>query len=487
MSPRSTPVAPIDGYVSPLATRFASRRMQALWSPRKKFGLWRRLWLALAESERKLGLDITDEQIEAIGANLDVDEAQLERAAAIEAELRHDVMAHVHLLGELAPAARPIIHLGATSQFVNCNAETLLLRESLELVCVKTARVIDVLGDLAETHRDLPALAFTHYQPAQPTTMGRRFAGWAYDLTLCLERLERTAGELRFRGTKGATGTQASFLRLFDGDHQKVEELDRLVSAAFGFGSDRRLLLTGQTYPRVIDAFVLGELASTAAQLCKICNDVRLLSSRKEVDEPMGSAQIGSSAMPYKQNPMRCERATGLCRFVMNLAPNALQTAATQWLERTLDDSANRRLSLPEAFLALDGALDLMHNVGAGLVVHEGPVRANLRAEMPFMATENVMMEAVKRGADRQEIHERIRKHSRAAGAKVKNEGKPNDLLERLAGEPLLEGVDVESLLDPSAYIGLAARQVDRFLEEVAAPVRERYRDRLSPAPEPSV
>jgi len=316
--------SPIDGYLSPLATRFASARMQGIWSPRRKFGLWRRLWLALAESERALGLEISETQIAALRANLDVDEAQLERAAEIERELRHDVMAHVHLLGELAPVARPIIHLGATSQYVNCNAETLLLREALDLVCVKTARVIDVLADLGEAHRDLPTLAFTHYQPAQPTTMGRRFAGWAHDLALCLERLERTTEELRFRGAKGATGTQASFLQLFDGDHQKVEELDRLVAAAFGFEDDRRLLLTGQTYPRVIDAFVLGELASTAAQLHKICNDVRLLSNRKEVDEPMGASQVGSSAMPYKQNPMRCERATGLCRFVMNLAPNAL-------------------------------------------------------------------------------------------------------------------------------------------------------------------
>jgi len=478
----------VDAYVSPLALRFASREMQALWSPRKKFGLWRRLWLALATAEKDLGLDITQDQLDAISANLDVDADQLQRASEIERELRHDVMAHVHLLGELAPVAKPIIHLGATSQFVNCNAETLLLRDALDLVCIKTARAVDVLADLAETHRDLPALAFTHYQPAQPTTMGRRCAGWAYDLTLCLERLERTRDELRFRGTKGATGTQASFLNLFEGDHNKVAQLDQRVSASFGFKSDdQRLLLTGQTYPRVIDAFVLSEIASLAACVHKICNDIRLLSNRKEVDEPVASAQIGSSAMPYKQNPMRCERATGLCRFVMNLAPNALQTAATQWLERTLDDSANRRLTLPESFLAMDGALDLLHNVGSGLVVHDGPTRANLRAEMPFMATENVMMEAVKAGGDRQEIHEAIRKHSRAAASVVKDEGKPNDLLNRLASDPLLKDVDVEALLDPSAYVGLAARQVDRFLDEVADPIRARYRDNLAPAAEPHV
>ena len=478
---------PIDGYVSPLASRFASPQMQAVWSPRTKFGLWRRLWLALAEAEQSLGLDISDEQLDGIRDNIDVTPEQLERAAEIERELRHDVMAHVHLLGELAPASRAIIHLGATSQFVNCNAETILLRDALQLTCDKVARAIDVLADLAETHRDLATLAFTHYQPAQPTTCGRRFAGWAYDLTLCLERLERTTAELRLRGTKGATGTQASFLRLFEGDSAKVEQLDRLVCEKLGFDADHRLMLTGQTYPRVIDAFVLGELASLAACAHKICNDIRLLSNRKEADEPVASAQIGSSAMPYKQNPMRCERATGLCRFVMNLAPNAIQTAATQWFERTLDDSANRRLSLPEAFLAIDGVLDLLHNVGSGLVVHEGPVRANLRAEMPFMATENIMMEAVKKGQDRQDVHEAIRKHSRAAGAVVKDEGKPNDLLERLAQDPLLAGIDVEGLLDPSAYIGLAAAQVDRFLEDIASPIRHRYRDRLAPPPELSV
>jgi len=482
-----TPDRDIDAYVSPLASRFASREMQALWSPRRKFSLWRRLWLALARAEQRLGLAVTDEQIDAIADNLDVTPEQLDRAAEIERELRHDVMAHVHLLGELAPAARPIIHLGATSQFVNCNAETLILKDALDLVATKTARAIDVLADLAETHQDLPTLAFTHYQPAQPTTMGRRFAGWAYDLTLCLERLERTAGELRLRGAKGATGTQASFLKLFGGDHAKVDQLDALVCESLGFGETQRHLLTTQTYPRVVDAFVLSELAALAAVIHKIAGDIRLLASRKEADEPVAGAQIGSSAMPYKQNPMRCERAAGLCRFVMNLAPNALQTAANQWFERTLDDSSNRRLSLPESFLGIDGALDLLHNVGAGLVVHEGPVRANLKAEMPFLATENIMMEAVAKGRDRQEAHEAIRRHARAAGAVVKDQGKPNDLLERLAADPLFAGVDVEAQLDPAAYVGLAARQVDRFLEEIAAPIRERYRDRLAPPPEPSV
>ncbi len=482
------PIEDLDAYASPLALRFASREMQALWSPRARFTLWRKLWLALATAEKDLGLDITDAQLDAIRNNLELTPDQLARAATIERELRHDVMAHVHLLGELAPEAKPIIHLGATSQFVNCNAETLLLKDALHLVCVKAARAIDVLADLAETHRDLPTLAFTHYQPAQPTTVGRRCAGWAYDLTLCLQRLERTHSELRLRGAKGATGTQASFLNLFEGDREKARELDRRVCAALGFTEDhQRHTLTSQTYPRVADAFVLSDLAALAAVIHKITSDIRLLSNRKEADEPVANAQIGSSAMPYKQNPMRCERAAGLCRFVISLAPNALHTAAAQWFERTLDDSSNRRLSLPESFLATDGALDLLHNVGAGLVIHEGPVRAALRAEMPFMASENVMMEAVKQGRDRQDVHEAIRKHARAAAAVVKDEGKPNDLMQRLAAEPLLEGVDLEGLLDPAAYTGLAASQVDRFLETTIAPIRTRYKDHLAPPPEPAV
>ena len=478
---------PTRGYVSPLASRNASPEMQSIWSSQRKFGLWRRVWLALAESERELGLPITQEQIAELRAHLDPTPAELASAAAHERRLRHDVMAHVHALGEVAPTARPIIHLGATSQFVNCNAETILLRDALDLVCVKAARVIDAMASFARSWRDTPTLAFTHYQPAQPTTVGRRAAGWAYDLALCLDRLEHTRDGLHIRGAKGATGTQASFLALLDGDEDKVERLDRLVCHALGFSAESRLLLTGQTYPRVLDAFVLSDLAATASVIHKICNDVRLLCNRKELDEPFADAQVGSSAMPYKRNPMRCERATGLARFVISLTHNAYDTAATQWLERTLDDSANRRLALPESFLALDGCLDLLHNVAGGLVVHEAAARANLCAELPFLASENLMMAAVRRGRDRQEVHEAIRLHAQAAGARVKDEGLPNDLLDRLADEPLLAGVDLDAELDPSKYIGLAPAQVDRFLAEVAGPIRDRYADRLTPPPEPNL
>lgn len=478
---------PRSGYVSPLASRNASREMQAVWSDRRRFGLWRRLWLALAEAEAELGLPISPGQIAELRAHLEPTDAEIDAAAAHERRLRHDVMAHVHALGDAAPGARPIIHLGATSQFVNCNAETLLQRDALDLVCVKVARVIDSFASFAERRRATPTLAFTHYQPAQPTTVGRRAAGWAYDLSLCLDRLEWTRDSLRLRGAKGATGTQASFLALFDGDAAKVERLDALVCEKLGFTADGRHTLTNQTYPRVCDAFVLSDLAATASVIHKICNDIRLLCNRKELDEPFGDAQIGSSAMPYKQNPMRCERATGLARFVMSLAHNALDTAATQWLERTLDDSANRRLSLPESFLALDGCLDLLHNVAGGLVVHEAAARANLLAELPFLASENLMMAAVRLGRDRQEVHEAIRRHARAAGAVVKDEGAPNDLLDRLRGEPLLAGVDLGAELDPARYVGLAPEQVDKFISEVAAPIRSRYAARLAPAPEPSV
>jgi adenylosuccinate lyase len=477
-----------DRYVSPLASRNASPEMQAIWSPRRKFSAWRRLWLALAEAQKELGLPITDEQIDQLRAHQTVTDADLARAAEYERKLRHDVMAHVHALGDVAPAARPIIHLGATSQDVNCNTELPLLREALDLVCVKIARVIDALSTFAETWRDLPTLAFTHYQPAQPTTLGKRAATWAYDLFLCLERLERTEDEIRLRGMRGATGTQASYLSLFNDDPYKVAELEALVAEKLGFDDDAIYLLTGQTYPRVVDAFVLSELGSLASVIHKICNDIRLMASRKELDEPFGSSQIGSSAMPYKRNPMRCERATALSRFVINLVGNAYDTAATQWLERTLDDSANRRLSLSESFLAIDGALDLMHNVCAGLDVHAATIRANLMAELPFMATENLMMEAVhKHHRDRQEVHEAIRRHAQDAGNRVKNEGLSNDLIERLRTEPLLEGIDLDRAMDPALYIGLAPTQVNRFLAEVAKAVRARYVDHLAHPPEPNV
>lgn len=474
-------------YASPLAERNASAQMQAIWSARRKFTTWRRLWAALARAEHELGLPISAAQVAELEGAIELTDDDFARAAEHEKRLRHDVMAHVHALGDRAPSAKGIIHLGATSQDINCNTELPILRDALDLVCVKTARVIDALSAFAQKWRALPCLAFTHFQSAQPTTLGKRAAVWAHDLALCLSRLERTRDEIRLRGLRGATGTQASYLALFGGDAAKVAELERRVAKAMGFPETAAYIVSGQTYPRAVDAFALTDLACLASALHKICNDIRLLANRGELDEPMGANQIGSSAMPYKRNPMRCERATGLCRFVMNLAHNALDTAATQWLERTLDDSSNRRLSLPEAFLATDGALDLLHNVAGGLEVHEATIRAGLAAELPFFASENLMMAAVALGRDRQEIHEAIRAHSRAAATRVKDQGGPNDLLDRLRAEPLLAGVDVGGAMDPALYIGLAPLQVDRFLVEVASPVRQRYAGRLAPPPEPSV
>lgn len=472
-------------YVSPLAARNASPEMQAIWSPQRKHSTWRRLWLALAEAEQELGLPITDEQLDELRAHLD--DIDFAAAARYESRLRHDVMAHIHALGDVAPKARPIIHLGATSQFVNCNTELILLRDSLRLVAAKVARVIDAMGAFAHTHRALATLGFTHYQPAQPTTVGKRASLWAYDLALALDEIEVRLDRLRLRGARGATGTQASFLALFDGDAGKVAQLDRRVIEKMGFDPDRGYEVTGQTYPRLVDAQVLNALAVAAAALHKIATDLRLLANRKEVEEPFGSEQVGSSAMPYKRNPMRCERICALARFVMSLPTNALQTAAVQWMERTLDDSANRRLTLPESFLALDGALDLMHNVASGLVVHEKVIRANLMAELPFMATENLLMEAVRAGADRQSAHEVIRRHSQAAGDRVKTEGLPNDLLDRLRREPIFASLDFEALLDPARYIGLAPEQTERFIERVVAPIRKRYAGQLAAAAEPRV
>jgi len=467
-----------DGYRSPLETRYASAAMRSIWSAQRKFGTWRRLWLALAESEHELGLEqITTDQLEAMRAHLD--DIDLNAAAEHEKRLRHDVMAHIYTWGEQIPIARPVIHLGATSQFVNCNTEILLLRDSLQLVARKLARVIDALSSFAVEHRALPALGFTHYQPAQPTTVGKRATLWAQDFALALEEVEFRLDTLRARGVKGATGTQASFLELFSGDHDKVEALDRLVTERMGMPADRRYAVTGQTYPRLLDAQVLSSLAVAAAAAHKCCNDIRLLANRKELEEPFEKEQIGSSAMAYKRNPMRCERATGMARFVMAMAQNPLNTAATQWLERTLDDSANRRLALPEAFLALDGVLDVMHNVASGLVVYEATIRKNLMAELPFMASENMMMAAVQAGADRQEAHEVIRVHSQAAAHQVKAEAGENDLCDRLAKEAMFAGVDFDAVMDPTMYVGRAPEQVDAFITGIVDPVRARYADHL--------
>ncbi|HBZ96437.1 MAG: adenylosuccinate lyase [Phycisphaerae bacterium] len=461
-----------DRYQSPLQARYASRPMQELWSDRNRFTTWRRLWLALAKGEQALGLDITDEQIAALEANLD--NLDLEAARTYEAKFRHDVMAHVHALGDQAPAARGIIHLGATSQFVNCNTELIILRDALTMLAGKVARVVLALGTFAETWKHLPVLGFTHYQPAQPTTVGKRATVWAQDFAMALEDIEHRVETMRFRGVKGATGTQASFLALFDGDHDKVEELDRFVTEQMGWSADRRFPVTGQTYPRLLDAQILASLALVASAAHRLATDVRLLANRREVEEPFESTQIGSSAMAYKRNPMRSERICALSRFVMNLPSNAYQTAAVQWFERTLDDSANRRLVLPEACLALDGTLDLLINITDGMIVHEPVITANLMSELPFMMTEDLLMAAVQAGGDRQELHEAIRSHSMEAAGSVK-QGGPNDLLDRLRTDEQFAGLDLETLADPGLFVGRAPQQVDHFIREVVDPIATRW------------
>lgn len=478
--PMSTSPRQSDRYESPLASRNASPQMQQVWSPQRKFSTWRRIWLALAETQHELGLPVTAQQVAQIREHLD--DIDFTAAAAHEKRLRHDVMAHVYTLGEAAPLARPIIHLGATSQDIVDNADIILLRDALQIVAGKLANVIDALGRFAAEHRDRPTLGFTHYQPAQPTTVGKRATLWAYDLALSLEEIEERLARLRLRGIKGTTGTQASFLELFAGDHGKVIELERRVVKKLGF--DSAYEVTGQTYPRLVDAQIISALAGTAAAVTKMCNDLRLLANRKEIEEPFEEEQIGSSAMAYKRNPMRCERATGLARFVIALADSPYITAATQWLERTLDDSANRRLAIPEPFLAIDGCLDLAINITEGLVVYPAMIRRNLMAELPFMATENLLMAAVKRGADRQEAHEVIRKHSQAAAAQVKSQGADNDLLSRLRDEPAFRGIDLDFVMDPAQFVGRAPQQVDEFIKNVIEPIRQRYRASLGYRPQ---
>jgi len=456
--------------------------MQAVWSPRKRFGTWRRLWLALAEAEQELGLDISDQQVAELRAHLD--DIDYDAAAGYEKKLRHDVMAHVHALGDVAPTARPIIHLGATSQFVNCNTELIQIREALTIVAEKLAAAIDRLAKFADQYKNLPTLGFTHFQPAQPTTIGKRATLWAQDLAIALDEVEHRLESLRFRGVKGTTGTQASFLALFGGNtprsHDKVEQLDRLVTEKMGWDADKRWAVTGQTYPRVVDGLVVSSLASVASAAQKFATDIRLLASRKEIEEPFEKNQIGSSAMAYKRNPMRCERICGLSRFVIGMTQTPFVTAGEQWLERTLDDSSARRLTLPEPFLALDGVLDLLVNVTSGLVVYENTIAANLAAELPFMASENILMAAVQAGGDRQALHEVIRKHSQAAAQRVKAEGTPNDLLDRLREEPAFKDVDLNAALEPSQFVGRAPQQVDAFIEQVVGPIRERYTHAIS-------
>jgi adenylosuccinate lyase len=464
-----------DVYDNPLIGRYASPDMSRLWSPQTKHATWRKLWVALAEAERELGLPISQAQINELQAH--VDDIDFAAAARYEKKFRHDVMAHVHAYGDICPSARPIIHLGATSCYVTDNTDLLLIRQGLELLRSKLVRVIDRLAKFALQYRALPCLGLTHLQPAQPVTVGKRAALWCYDLVLDLAEVEHRLAALKLRGAKGTTGTQATFLALFEGDHAKVEELDRRVCEKMGF--DAAYPVTGQTYSRKIDAQVLDVLSGIAQSAHKAGTDVRLLQSRKELEEPFEAEQIGSSAMAYKRNPMRSERMCGLARFVMSLQSSAAQTMAVQWMERTLDDSANRRLTIPQAFLATDAILILYGNIVDGLVVYPQMIEQHLRDELPFMATEEILMAGVQAGGDRQELHERIRLHSQAAASEMKEHGRSNDLLERLRADPLFAQVDLRSALEPSRFIGRAPQQVDRFVAEVVAPIRERYADEL--------
>lgn len=573
--------SPYDTYTSPLATRNASPEMLRLWSARLKFNTWRKIWLAVAEAQHELtrvssggtGVPpvsseaskdttggtpvppgnelVTREQVEELKAVVNrpggITDEEIRAAEKYERELRHDVMAHVHALGDSCPKAKGIVHLGMTSQDVVCNADLLIITDALRLVENKLSNVFVALGLQAEQHARLATLGFTHYQPAQPVTVGRRFAQWASEVHALWFRMFSANDVVRLRGLRGATGTQASFLALCGGSGDAVDRLEASVIARLlgdplalldaphmadtamarlreamaenpfpstvspdegnermkslfdtvgKLGSPRGYIdahawrLSGQTYPRVFDTHILADLASCASVLHKIATDIRLLCNRKELDEPFEHKQIGSSAMPYKRNPMRCERICGLARFVMNLVGNAYDTAATQWLERTLDDSSNRRLSLPEAFLALDGALDLMHNVASGLIVHEAMVRKNLMAELPFMATENIMMACVRLGGDRQHYHELIRVHAQAAGLRVKDEGLDNDLLERLKndkafwskarGGPLSAELDWDGVMDPMKYIGRSVEQTERFIMDVVEPLRKQYGEAIA-------
>ena len=462
-------------YENPLITRYASSAMSELWSPQRKFSTWRRLWIALAESQAELGLPITQEQIDELKTK--VDDIDFAAARVHEQRLRHDVMAHVHTYKDACPNAGGILHLGATSCFVTDNTDCLLLRDALQLVRKQLVSVIHRLGLFATQYRDLPCLGFTHMQPAQPTTVGKRACLWAYDYLLDLEDLEYRLGSIRTRGLKGTTGTQASFLKLFDGDHEKVRELERRVCKKIGF--ENAFAVTGQTYSRKLDAQVVDVLSGISQSAHKMATDIRLLQHRKEVEEPFEKSQIGSSAMAYKRNPMRSERICSLARFVMSLQTSPGATLATQWLERTLDDSANRRLVLPQSFLAVDSLLTLCQNVTDGLVVYPKVIERQLLSELPFMATENIMMAAVEAGGDRQDLHELIRTHSQAAGAVVKVEGRDNDLFERLAADPAFEGVDLESYMDPNQFVGRAPEQVDEFIAELIDPLRTKYPEAL--------
>ena len=466
-----------DRYVSPLSERYASKEMQYIFSPDMKFRTWRKLWIALAETEKELGLNITQEQIDELKAN--ADNINYEVAKEREKQVRHDVMSHVYAYGVQCPKAKGIIHLGATSCYVGDNTDIIVMTEALKLVRKKLVNVIAELAKFAQEHKAQPTLAFTHFQPAQPTTVGKRTTLWMQEFMLDLEDLEYVLSTMKLLGSKGTTGTQASFLELFDGDQETIDKIDPMIAQKMGF--KECYPVSGQTYSRKVDTRVLNVLAGIAASAHKFSNDIRLLQHLKEVEEPFEKSQIGSSAMAYKRNPMRSERIASLSRFVMVDALNPAITSATQWFERTLDDSANKRLSVPEGFLAIDGILDLCLNVVDGLVVYPKVIEKRLRSELPFMATENIMMDAVKAGGDRQELHERIRELSMEAGRNVKVEGKENNLLELIAADPAFNMTleDLQKTMDPAKYTGRAAVQVDNFLKNVVNPVLEANKELL--------
>ena len=466
-----------DRYVSPLSERYASKEMQYIFSPDMKFRTWRCLWIALAETEKELGLPITQEQIDELKAHKD--DINYDVAKERERQVRHDVMSHVYAYGVQCPKAKGIIHLGATSCYVGDNTDIIVMTEALKLVKKKLVNVIAELAKFAEKYKDLPTLAFTHFQPAQPTTVGKRATLWMQEFMLDLEDLNYVLSTMKLLGSKGTTGTQASFLELFDGDQETIDKIDPMIAEKMGF--KQCYPVSGQTYSRKVDTRVVNILAGIAASAHKFSNDIRLLQHLKEVEEPFEKSQIGSSAMAYKRNPMRSERIASLSRFVMVDAMNPAITSATQWFERTLDDSANKRLSVPEGFLAIDGILDLCLNVVDGLVVYPKVIEKRLRSELPFMATENIMMDAVKAGGDRQELHERIRELSMEAGKTVKVEGKDNNLLELIAADPAfnLTLEELEKTMDPAKYTGRASVQVDAFLKNVINPMLEENKDLL--------
>ncbi|HKL43460.1 MAG TPA: adenylosuccinate lyase [Clostridia bacterium] len=465
----------INKYQNPLAERYSSEEMQYLFSPQKKFSTWRKIWVALAEAEMELGININKEQVEALREK--IEDIDFDLAKKYEKKLRHDVMAHIHTYGDQVPEAKGIIHLGATSAFVGDNTDIIKMKEGLIITRNKLVNLLSKLSKFADEYKSLPTLGFTHFQPAQPLTVGKRATLWMHDLLIDFYEIEHVIKSLKLRGVKGTTGTQASFLELFNGDHEKVKSLDKKVCSKLGF--DQSLPVSGQTYSRKIDTLVVNALSNIGQSLHKITNDLRLLQNLKEVEEPFAKNQIGSSAMAYKRNPMRSERIASLSRHLIALSLNPQMTQATQWFERSLDDSANRRITIAEGFLTADAILDIANNVTSNLVVYEKVITARLMSELPFMATENILMEAVNKGGDRQELHERIRLHSMEAGKQVKVHGLENDLLERISKDEAfnLSDKEINELLDPSLYIGRSVQQVKEFLSEEITPILEKYKD----------